>query len=527
MHRIERPSALAVPPTQFHGSVALVLLGLGASLTGVFVTSQPTAELRDPSWSAIRPALQEDEKDLKKEFDRLYGEAKGDVAKLLELYDWCEAYGQQKYQKRVLNAVLKLDDENARAHELLGHEFYDGKWWDDAKKLAKHRIEKERADAEAKGFVEYKGRWVDPADIPFLERGFVKDDEGNWIDPEVKQKLDEGWVRQDLEWIAPDQAENIAKGLWKCGEKWLSLADADEYHSQTGREWRIPYDDLLVIRTTLPRATADEIAKDLLRASRDVERFFGRQAFAVELMLFRSQDQYNTFAGGLGGQGGTDAFGWSSVRGAFFADLNWLPREQSYEPMGAGLWDLDDENGASFGRHFSRFAYGISAVESLDSSPDARERIAKSGINNATINAFYQEKKLPPVLRFGFASYLDRYFLESTARAGTDAHWARKWSMQNLTNDGGLDPLARVLAMPGEPSLDDERAAAETSKLLNQSGLVVSFILDGGCEPVVTAHAAFKEAFKGGDKNSIDRATLDLLDSVRKNEPAYRRWAES
>jgi len=501
------------------------LLGLGAAaltatalVTGLASWSSPVGGPLD------RAAAVASQDDKKKEFDDLYDAAKGDVEKLWELYDWCEGYGMQKYHKRVLNAILREDEENRKAHELLGHEYYDGKWWDDPDELAEYRIEKEREEAEAKGWVQYKGRWVDPADIPFLERGLVKDDEGNWVDPEVQKKLAEGWVRQDLEWIPPAEVENVEKGLWKCGEKWLSLEDANTYHSQLGREWRIPYDEGFVIRTTLPRATADTIAEDLRRAARDVERFFGRRAHDVHLLLVDSQDVYNEFAGGLSGSMGTDATGWSSVRGAYFADANWVAREQTYDPIGVGLWDLGSEHGASFGRHYSRYAYGIAAAESFDSSPEARERIAKSGVNDGTLNAFYREKKLPPVLRFGFASYVDRYFVETTSR---DPHWARRWSVQNLTAQGGLEPLTRVLAMELTPRLDDEAAATQAGKVLNQAGLVVSFILDADCAPVKEAHAAFKAAMLSGDAKAVERTSKALIDAVRENEGALRRWAES
>jgi hypothetical protein len=469
---------------------------------------------------------QENEKDLKAEFDKRFEAAKSDVAKLWELYDWCEAFGLQKYHKRVVNAVLKLDENDRRAHETLGHEEYDGKWWDDPKKLEKHRLEKEKVEAEAKGWVIYKGRYVDPKDIPFIERGLVKDESGKWIDKEVQEKLAAGFVRQDLEWIAPDQKENIDKGLWKCGEQWLELDAANTYHALAGREWRIPYGDDLVIRTTLPRATADEIAKDLQRAARDTERFFGRPAYNVHVFLLRSLDQFNEFSGGgVTGAPGADILGWSAVRGAFLADGNYDVRTRKLDAIGVGLWDLDDANGPRFGRHFSRFAYGIAAVEAIDNSPDARKKMETAGMTDATVNAFYGEKFLPPLLRFGFASYCDRYFLDHQAGSGGDTQWARKWSVQNITSLGGLDPIARLIPFQFDNST--EQGAGETTKLLNQAGLVVSFILDGKCEPVVTAHTAFKAAVVSGDTKAIKSAADELLDAVRKNEPAYRRWAES
>ncbi|MEZ5977503.1 MAG: hypothetical protein R3F34_04720 [Planctomycetota bacterium] len=501
---------------------AALLIGSSALGAQNPVANGSAATIPAPEASSVAPDQDDKEKEKQREdeFDRLYKDARGDSAKLWELYDWCEAYGMQKKHSRVLNAILKADENDRRAHELLGHEFYDGKWWDDLKKLEKYRLKKEEADAKEKGWVKYKGRWVDPKDIPYLERGLVKDEDGNWVDKEALEKEAAGWVKQDLEWISPEEKANVDKGLWKCGNSWLSLDDANTYHSELGREWRIPIGDF-AIRSTLPRATVLEIGKDLQRAERDVERFFGRSPAGFHLLIVSSTDQYNGFAASA------DSTGASGIRGAFFADLLVDGRSGQFDGLGTALWDLGDENGPKFGRHFARYAFGISAVEALDSSPDARDAIAQQrGIDERLLGKYYAEKMLPPVLRFGFASYCDRYFVDSTAGAGGDAHWARKWSVQNIMSKGGLDPLARVLTY-GFEGATDQASADAAGQLLNQAGLVVSFVLDGKCEDVDKAHAAFKEAFASGDADAIQKASKGLLDAIRKNETAYRRWAES
>jgi hypothetical protein len=92
----------------------------------------------------------------------------------------------------------------------------------------------------------------------------------------------------------------------------------------------------------------------------------------------------------------------------------------------------------------------------------------------------------------------------------------RKWSLENIANKGGIDPLDTILAC----NLSD---TANAAKLMNETGLLMSFILDGKCPPVVQAHQAFKDAFKNAKE--VKASVKALEDAIRKNEEALRKYA--
>src|SRR5690349_4515038 len=111
----------------------------------------------------------------KAEYEKRKKEAEGSVEKLWKLYDWCEASGLKNESRSTLRSILKLDPDEKQAHELLGHVFFDGKWFDSDKKVDEYKKKQLEAEAKASGKVVYKGALVDPADVPFLEKGMTKD----------------------------------------------------------------------------------------------------------------------------------------------------------------------------------------------------------------------------------------------------------------------------------------------------------------------------------------------------------------
>ena len=69
--------------------------------------------------------------------------------------------------------------------------------------------------------------------------------------------------------MIPTAAEkaNLEKNLWKCGDQWLPIADADTYHSELLQWWRIPY-ERFILQTTCDRDTAN------LKVKRELENGF-------------------------------------------------------------------------------------------------------------------------------------------------------------------------------------------------------------------------------------------------------------
>jgi hypothetical protein len=458
--------------------------------------------------------------DRRAEFDRKLREARGDIPKLWELYEWCEAFNMRAEGRRVLRDILRVDEEEPRANELLGHIRYDGRWFPNQREVDQYKREKAAREAAEKGLVEWRGQWVRPEHVALLERGLVQSQSGEWMTPEDLEKLQAGWVRQDLEWIPPDQVDKITEGLWYVDGEWLSLEAANEHRSRLDQWWRIPGDHF-VLYTTHERSTAEQILRMVDETWRDLVRFFGVEPpFKPHVLVLRSVDQYREFSGGVPNQRmGTEAHGMSSVHGNYFADT-WIDWEQrAYLGTGVAYYDARTETGQRFGRHFVKGAAGLAFVEAIDPSPQAIGRMRSARRPELDLRAFYAEKRIPAALRYGAAAYVERYFIDRQIPTGGDSEWARKWSVSNILRQGGIDPVNRILEFEVDPADPDGGLRA-----INQTGLLVAFILDGQQEAVSEAHAAFRTAMLEG--GNLRQPLENLFKAVRDNEAAMRRFAE-
>ena len=109
---------------------------------------------------------------------------------------------------------------------------------------------------------------------------------------------------------------------------------------------------------------------------------------------------------------------------------------------------------------------------------------------------------------------------DSLIGAGGDPHWRRSWSVSNIANKGGLDPLDRIFAF--RITVDD---IPRSNKLINEAGLLVAFVLDGKCTPVVQKHGALKAALSSGDAKKIEQAAGELAETIAENEAELRSFA--
>jgi hypothetical protein len=458
------------------------------------------------------------EVDLKAQFTKLREAAKGDAKKLWELVSWCEAKGLDKERRSCLRDIIDIDDDK-KAHELLGHVLHEGKWFPSEEKVAEHKKAQAAKLAKEQGLVEFRGEWVHPEDIPFLEKGLRKSPDGTWVNEEEAKRIAEGWKQQDLEWIAPAEFEQLEQGLWKCGSEWKTLEEANAYHAELGQWWRLP-GTYFHLYTTLPRSVAVQALAEIDRTYRDLARVYGVEpAQPMIVVLLNSTDQYRLFAAGKeGGWEGTDALGLSSVHGAFFADGLIDRVGRKWMGTGAGYWDPSSESGTSFGKLFARHAAGQSFGEHVDPSPKAIEKFETTPQSRFNAEEYYAEKQVPLWLRYGAASYVERYFADAFAGPGEDPLRLRTWSVENLARRGGLDPCATIFEMKLSPENPD------SEKLISEAGLLVAFMVDGDCAPVKEAHAALKAALKS--RTNVDKAVTALQAALEKNADQLRKFAK-
>jgi len=486
--------------------LVLLLASLGT------VVSAPLAAANTAS---TRPA----QEDKKAEYERRLAEAEGSVEKLWKVYDWCEARGMDKEGRAVARKILKLDDSQRRAHEVLGEIEYDGKWFASEKKVEEYKKKQLEDEAKRTGKVLHKGELVDPADLPFLEKGMKRLESGEWVSAEDYKRVTEGWVKQDLVWVSPEEKPNLEKGLWKCGDKWLSEADADKYHSEVGKWWAVPSDHF-VVYTTCTRKTVDKILDECRRAHREFNRVAGRTPLVpVPILVLNSSEQYNAFLGGSNGN--AELRGFSSLHGATIAETWEEPLRQGMTSAGVTYWNVSNDADNKRGPIWVRHAAAQALAEGLDPSPKSLSRLVAGTATNAIAEEWWKEKMFPQWFRYGGVSYVERWIPDQFVAAGGDADWIRKWSKENLVRVGGLDSLESILAC----SLSLESIDASV-KLLNETGLLVHFILDGKCMPIVEAHGALKQALKNPkDPKAIKNAFTVLEGQLRKHEAEFRKFA--
>ncbi len=460
------------------------------------------------------------------EFEQRLGAAGSDVAKLWEVHSWCESTQREREDARVLRAIVRLDPEHEGARAALGHVRSAGQWFTSAESLERFRQRQDPETAEARGLVEYKSLWMHRDERALAVKGWVKDQEtGLWLTPADRKRLAEGWIRQDLDWIAPEEAPRADEGLWWVDGEWLALPRAEDRHASVECMWRIPGAEVLLY-STADREVSLRARHEMERALVDLRRVFGAEpVLPLRVGLLCDEEQYDRFAFGDpdGRRPPAHAGRLHVVHSAFFAE-SWFTRvEGQPEFMGMGICygDRHVPNGDLYGVHAARLAAGLSYVDALDPSPKAVRKALTAGRGDpgADHHAAYQaEKELPAWLRWGGAVYAERYFEDTAVGPDGDRWWARKWSLENLQSRGGMRELDAVLAFQLDP---DDRE--DSLKLLLEAGLVVAFIVDGGCAPVAAEHAALKKALASGGLDA--RHLTALTEAVTAHEEELRAFA--
>jgi hypothetical protein len=465
-----------------------------------------------------------------------------DVAKLTVLArQWSES-GDEKAAGQAWSRILELDAKHEAAHKGLRHHLYDGRWFETYTGLYRYRREEDARMLADKGLVRFRDQWVPQVDGRYLELGFQKDADGSWCSASTLARLtrerdltNQGYEQQDLTWIAPAEFDTWRQKLWKCGDRWLDTAGADSYHAGIPTWWEAP-SERFVVCSTLGRESlewakwyADKTYDDLVRifGVRPGEvpstvDLLGPQRDKPTVVVLGSMDQYNTFAAGdaVAGLPTTELEGFSSLHYAYFASA-WFDTRAgttSYRGSGVAFWAKNDEKLAPFGQHSIRHAAAQSFVEAIDPSW-AAVATARNVFTALPNEAFWAEKRIPRWLRYGAASYCERYFVEKDPGEGVDPRWARKWALENLASKGGLDPLERVF----EFSLSLVNVEKST-QLVHDAGAVVAFLLDGGNRKVDAAHAAFRAALASGE--STTKAVSNLQKALLESESAVQAFAK-
>lgn len=457
--------------------------------------------------------------------------AGNDVAKLLDLAASLSGSPLQGSVDKVYKRVIELDPGNEVARKALRHQLYDGKWFESFAELSKYKRE-EAAAMKAKGLARFQDAWVPEGDLPFLQMGWTKDAQGAWADPvEVARAAQiEEWKAagyqfraDDNSWIAPADFDKWTALLWKCGDEWVDTQKANEYHANLDRSWELAGEHFEVWATcdwegaNFARWHADKVVADLVR-------LFGiAPAKKPHVLVLQNLAEYNQAAssGTVG-----ESEGFSSLHGGYFADL-FLDGSKPPRFLGCGVsyWDRKDPKVGVWGPYWVRWAAAQSFVDAIDPSWAAvGERIAAGGGGDPAgyAAAFWKEKRIPRWLRYGAASYAERFLKNPEAAEGADPWTLRSFAFAELKKAGGLRKLDDVFAFA--LSLND---IPGSSRLYHEAGVVVSYILDGasGDAEVTGAHEAFRTALKSGRQPETAAAVVALQKALVKQEREIRKYA--
>ena len=268
--------------------IASILLSLAPSPAPVPLLAPALAPV--PAAAAV--ALRDD---YKKQIE----DAGEDVEKLLELARAWKEDRKTKEAKAAFTRVVELDDANEEAHKGLRHHFHDGQWFKSYSELSRYR-RAEVKKKEAEGYSRFGDEWVKTEDLSYLQVGWTKGDDGVWRNPrlvelaelEKKMVADGCQLRmEDSSWVHPDDFDKWREGLFQCGDKWVSQAEAETFHAEMDSWWTARAEKFEVLTTckvdTLRWACwhADKTWDDLVR-------IYGMEpGFRPPLVVFKNIEQ--------------------------------------------------------------------------------------------------------------------------------------------------------------------------------------------------------------------------------------------
>ncbi|MDZ4772736.1 MAG: hypothetical protein SGI72_06325 [Planctomycetota bacterium] len=456
-----------------------------------------------------------------------------DVPKLLELAGTFATAGRNDAAKKVYLKILEIDVGNEDAHKALNHQFYDKKWFESFAELAKYKRE-EAAKMKTKGLVRWKEDWVAENDLTFLRMGWTKEAAGVWANPNVvaREKQAADWKAaghqfraDDNSWIAPDDMAKWTAVLWKCGDQWLDTAQADEYHSKIEQSWEL-MGEHFEVWTTCEWDTGKWARWHAEKAYPELVRIFGVEPKTKpHFFVLKSLEQYNQAAGQTPIL--IESEGISSLHGAYFADafFDMGVKPPLYLGCGVSYWDRKDPKLDSWGPKWLRFAAGQSFVEAIDPSWTAiSEWVAQDGRGDFAkySGPFWGEKKIPRWLRYGAASYVERFMKNPEVADGVDPWNLRAFAFEGIKKAGGLSKLDDVFAF----KLDIQDIPG-SERLYQDAGLVVAYLLDGaaGDKELADKHAKFQAALKSGAKTDVTAAVTTLQKALAKHERNIKKFA--
>ena len=182
-----------------------VYLKSGGQLSGRIVSRSATTievdvgagRIKVPASTVLR--IEEGRSALQEYEERAGQLAAGDAAGWVALGEWASGKGLGTQAREAYNRALKASPNDARANAALGNVQVDGRWMS------------EDESYRARGYVQYQGDWVTPAEHQALLRESAAADEQARVRQETESRVREAEARADEAEARARQAEAEAQ----------------------------------------------------------------------------------------------------------------------------------------------------------------------------------------------------------------------------------------------------------------------------------------------------------------------------
>jgi tetratricopeptide (TPR) repeat protein len=494
-------------------------------LSTILLSMAPALAPASPTPSPVLIACIQDD------VEKQIADAGDDIEKLMALAQSFKDAEDDASARTVYEKVITLDKDHEAAHKALRHHNYDGQWFKSYAALSKYRrAEKKRM--KEKGLIRYNNDWVSEKEVPYLRMNWTKQDDGKFINPVALARETEATAAmnreaqfrtEDSSWVEKADFDRWSAGDFKIGEEWVSADEAQAHHGQIGQAWK-QSGRHFVAHSTCDTSANRDIAMWADATYPNLVRLYGLEPTQKpSVAVFNSLVQFNQFAAGdqaLQVQPG-ETGGYSSAHFAFYADvwfdMSAVPEGGAPEYLGGGAAYYDVSGGSKiWGEYSVRHAAGLSYGESIDHAwGTISEVLSGDGGGGGGLDGVWEEKSVPRWMLYGGATYVERWAPNAN---NPDNPWGiRDFAMGELSKTGGLDEMETFLDF----ALDINDLDSCVRMIMGAGG-VVSFILEGECEPVMEAHEAFKEALKSGSDTA--KAVEDLEKALTKNEKKLRKY---
>lgn len=225
------------------------------------------------------------------------------AASYWKTHGWAKKAGFKEELKSILEQIIVLTPQDARARKKLGHSKVDGTWMSPEEERA-HKDKQEEAENIAKGLVKHEGKWVTPEEKEAIEKGLIKDGD-EWVTKEEWHER-RGEVLVDGKWIRLGEAEGKAWVLQVVTDNRLKLTYHWGPHFDCAAEVAPPLTKRVL---TACEASWREAWRILAPTPEDYGSGIGER---IQLALFKKSPSYARFAGWFNKQADIESItpGW-------------------------------------------------------------------------------------------------------------------------------------------------------------------------------------------------------------------------